>query len=87
MMSRKKRVIVAFLLVEALLAGLWYWLHLQRSLQGSRPGSIQVSHDAATLQAQQMIGSTMGLAMGAVAGFFVLLFFIAAKNDRDNPKA
>lgn len=85
-MSRKKRVVITFIVVELALAGLWYWLHLQRSLQDSRPGSITVSNDAATLEAQAVIGSTMGMAMGAVAGFFVLLFLIAAKNDRDRPK-
>lgn len=85
-MSRKKRVVIAFVVVELLLGLLWMWLSAKRSVQGSQPGSIQVQHDAATQDALQVIGSTMGMAMGVVAGFFVLLYFIAAKNDRETPK-
>ena len=86
-MSRKKRVVIAFVVVELLLGLLWMWLSAKRSVQGSQPGSIRVQHDGATLDALQVIGSTMGMAMGAVAGFFVLLFLIAAKNDRERPKS
>jgi F0F1-type ATP synthase membrane subunit a len=85
-MSRKKRVVITFFVVEALLGVLWMWLSAKRSVQGSPPGGIQVQTDAATADALQVIGSTMGMAMGALAGFFVLLFLIAAKNDRENPK-
>lgn len=85
-MSRRKRVVITFVVLEALLGVLWMWLSAKRSVQGSRPGSIQVQTDAATADALHVIGSTMGMAMGALAGFFVLLFLIAAKNDRENPK-
>ena len=86
-MSRKKRVVIGFVVVELLLGLLWMWLSATRSVQGSQPGSIQVQSDAGTQDALQVIGSTMGMAMGAVAGFFVLLFLIAAKNDRERPKS
>jgi hypothetical protein len=84
-MSRKKRVVITFVVVELFLAALWYWLSLKRATQDSLPGSISVSHDAATQDALGVIGSTMGTAMGAIAGFFVVLLFIAAKTDREKP--
>ena len=86
-MSRKKRVVIGFVVIELLLGLLWMWLSAKRSVQGSPPGSIRVQHDGATQDALQAIGSTMGMAMVAVAGFFVLLFLIAAKNDRGTPKS
>ena len=86
-MSRKKRLVISFVVIELLLGLLWMWLSAKRSVQGSEPGSIRVQHDGATQDALQVIGSTMGMAMGAVALFFVLLFFIAAKNDRETPRS
>lgn len=84
-MTRKKRVVVTFIVVELGLAALWYWLYLQRATQDSHPGSITFGDDAATGEALSVIGSTMGMAMFGVAGFFVILFFLAAKSDRETP--
>jgi hypothetical protein len=86
-MSRKKRVVITFVVVELSLAALWYWMFLKRSTQDSHPGSLTFSNDAATGEALAVIGSTMTTAMFAVGGFFIILFVLAAKNDRENPRS
>ena len=84
-MSRKKRVVITFVVVELALAALWYWMYLKRATQDSHPGGITFGDDAATGAALAVIGSTMTTAIFGVAGFFVILFFLAAKNDREQP--
>lgn len=85
-MSRVKRTLITFVVVELLLAALWYWMYLKRATQDSHPGSITFGDDAATGEALAVIGSTMTTAMFGVAGFFVILFFLARKTDRESAR-
>lgn len=71
-MSSKERLILATVIVEAALAGLWWYL---ASYGMANP-------DHVTADFQQVIGRTMGMAMGALLGLGVILFFVAARNDR-----
>ena len=71
-MSKKLRLVLAMLLVEACLGGLWWYM----------AGYGMANPDRVSPDFQQVIGQTMGGAMGALLGFGVLLFFIAARNDR-----
>jgi hypothetical protein len=72
-MTYKTRTLMAITLVELLLAGIWYYL----AALG------EASPDRAAPEYQQTVGSMMGLAMGAFLGLGLLLFFIAAKRDRN----
>jgi hypothetical protein len=72
-MNYKTRTLLAIILVELLLAGIWYYL--------AAVGA--ASPDRAAAGYQQTVGSTMGLAMGAFLGLGLVLFLIAAKRDRN----
>lgn len=71
-MSKKARVILVAVIIEAALAGIWWWL--------ARYG--MANPDRVTADFQQVVGQTMGMAMGGLLGLCVLLFFVAARNDR-----
>jgi hypothetical protein len=71
-MSKKARLILAMVIIEAALAGLWWYL--------ARFG--MANPDRVTADFQQVVGQTLGTAMGALLGLGVLLFFVAARNDR-----
>jgi hypothetical protein len=71
-MSYKARTVTAIVVVELLLAGIWYYL----AVMGA------ANRDRAAPEFQQTVGSTMGMAMGAFLGLGLLLFLIAAKRDR-----
>ncbi|MER8827032.1 hypothetical protein NKH73_13530 [Mesorhizobium sp. M0938] len=71
-MSKKERLILAMVIVEAALAGLWWYL---ASYGMANP-------DRVTADFQQVIGQTMGIAMGGLLGLGIVLFFVAARNDR-----
>lgn len=71
-MSKKERLILAMVVVEAALAGLWWYL----ASYG------MANSDRVTADFQQVIGQTMGMAMGGVLGLGVILFFVAARSDR-----
>ena len=70
--SKKARLVLVLIVVEALLAGLWWYL---ASYGAANPGNV-------TADFQQTLGQTMGMAMGGLLGLGVLLFFVAARNDR-----
>jgi hypothetical protein len=72
-MSKKKRTLLAVLLVELLLAGIWFYL---ARLGAAHPERV-------TPEFQRTVGQTMGAAMGAFLGLGLLLFLIAAKRDRE----
>lgn len=74
-MTKRMRVIIAFVVIELALAVLWYFLASARAAQGDNSTS-------SAAEAGKLIGETMGTAMGVVAAFFLLLLFVAAKNDR-----
>lgn len=71
-MSKKVRVILAIVILEALLAGIWWYL--------ARFG--MANPDRVTPDFQAVVGQTMGMAMGGLLGLGVVLFFVAARNDR-----
>ncbi|HVG01272.1 MAG TPA: hypothetical protein VM842_00195 [Nitrospira sp.] len=71
-MSKVKRTILAIVLVELILGGIWLYLIRLGERQPER----------ITANYQTTLGSTMGMAMGAFLGFGILLLFIAAKRDR-----
>jgi hypothetical protein len=66
-MTRAKRTILALVLLELLLACLWYYL--ARS-PGAGPDTARV------------LGQTMGTAMGVVLGLAPFLYLFARSNDR-----
>jgi hypothetical protein len=79
-MSRKARLILTMVIIEGALAGLWWYL--------ARYGL--ANPDRVTADFQQVVGQTMGMAMGALLGLGFILFLVAARGDRkaaqDNPR-
>lgn len=72
-MSKRARTLLAIVVVELVLAGIWLYLAQMGIAQPDRvaPGF------------QQTLGETMGSAMGAFLGVGLIAFFIAAKRDRE----
>jgi hypothetical protein len=71
-MSKKTRLILAMVIIEAVLAGIWWYL--------ARFG--MANPDRVTADFQAVVGQTMGMAMGGLLGLGFILFFVAARNDR-----
>lgn len=71
-MSKKARVILAMIIIEAFLAGIWWYL--------ARYG--MANPDRVTSDFQVVVGQTMGMAMGGLLGIGAILFLVAARNDR-----
>ncbi len=71
-MKYKTRTLIAIVLVELLLAGVWFYL---ANLGASNPNRVAPEF-------QQTVGSTMGTAMGAFLGLGFILYLMAAKRDR-----
>ena len=71
-MSKKARVILVMIIIEAALAGIWWYL--------ARYG--MTDPDRVTADFQAVVGQTMGMAMGGLLGIGFILFFVAARNDR-----
>lgn len=71
-MSRKARLLIVFVIVEAFLAGIWWYL--------ARYG--MANPDRVTADFQAVVGQTMGMVMGGLVGIGFILFFVAASNDR-----
>ncbi len=76
-MSKKSRLVMAIVLIEVILGGIWLYLALMGLRQ---PGSV-------TADFQETLGRTMGMAMGGLLGFGILMFFVAASNDRKAAQA
>jgi hypothetical protein len=72
-MSKRARTLLAIVVVELFLGGIWFHL--------ARTGAARPDHVAPDFQ--QTLGETMGAAMGGFLGLGVLAFFIAAKRDRE----
>jgi hypothetical protein len=72
-MSRRAWTLLAIVVVELFLAGIW--------LDLARAGAAKPDRVAPDFQ--RTLGQTMGAAMGAFLGLGVLAFFIAAKRDRE----
>ena len=71
-MSKKARLIVVMVIIEAVLAGIWWYL--------ARFG--MANPERVTADFQAVVGQTMGMAMGGLLGIGFILFFVAARNDR-----
>ena len=71
-MSKKTRLIVTMVIIEAALAGIWCYL--------ARFG--MANPDRVTSDFQAVVGQTMGMAMGGLLGIGLILFLVAARNDR-----
>lgn len=71
-MSKKARLILMMVIIEAVLAGIWWYL--------ARFG--MANPDRVTADFQAVVGQTMGMAMGGLLGIGFILFFVAARNDR-----
>ncbi|AMY01025.1 hypothetical protein AB0V79_00455 [Mesorhizobium ciceri] len=72
-MSKKVRLILAMVVIEAFLAGIWWYL--------ARFG--MANPDRVTADFQAVVGQTMGMAMGGLLGIGFILFLVAARNDRN----
>jgi hypothetical protein len=66
-MTRAKRTILALVVLELLLAGLWYYL---ARAPGAGPDTGRV------------LGQTIGAAMGVILGLSPVLYLLARNNDR-----
>ena len=71
-MSKKARLILTMVIIEAALAGIWWCL--------ARFG--MANPDRVTSDFQAVVGQTMGMAMGGLLGIGLILFLVAARNDR-----
>lgn len=71
-MSKKVRLILAMVIIEGALAGLWWYL--------ARYG--MANPDRVTGDFQTVVGQTMGTAMGGLLGLGLILFVAAARSDR-----
>ncbi|MER8445748.1 hypothetical protein NKH52_21405 [Mesorhizobium sp. M1066] len=72
-MSKKARLVLAMVIIEAFLAGIWWYL--------ARFG--MANPDRVTADFQAVVGQTMGMAMGGLLGIGFILFLVAARNDRN----
>ena len=75
-MSKRKRTIIAVILVELLLAGLWYYLQLEAATSPN-----------ATADTSRVIGQMLGGAMGLILGLSPLLYLMARRNDLKEAEA
>ncbi|MGZ8997881.1 MAG: hypothetical protein ACXW2T_03390 [Allosphingosinicella sp.] len=69
-MSKRKRTVIAVIMIELLLAGLWYYLQLEAATSAN-----------ANADTSRVIGETMGGAMGLILGLSPLLYLMARRND------
>ena len=71
-MARRGREIFVVVVVELLLALVWFYLS---QIGGTQPDRVPDDF-------QSGLGSTMGMVMGAVLGLGLLMYLLAARNDR-----
>lgn len=70
-MSRRKRTMIAVVVIGLLLAGGWIWLHgMAPTSPHAMPGSTRI------------IGEVFGGAMGLLLGLSPLLYLLARNSDR-----
>jgi hypothetical protein len=70
-MTRVRRTILALVLLELILAGLWYYL-----------ANMAATSASAGSDSARTIGETMGTVMGVVLGLSPVLYLLARSNDR-----
>jgi hypothetical protein len=69
-MSRRKRTIIALIVVELLLGAGWFWLH-----------NMALTSARASPDSTRVIGEVFGAAMGIVLALSPFLYLMARKND------
>ena len=69
-MSKRKRTLLAVIVIEFFLAGTWYYLQVQA-----------VTSPNATADTSRVVSQMMGGAMGLILGLSPLLYLLARKND------
>ena len=70
-MSKRKRTVIAIIVIELLLAGGWLWLHTQAA-----------TSPPATADSARVIGLVFGGAMGLILALSPLLCLFARSNDK-----
>jgi hypothetical protein len=70
-MSKRKRTIIAIVVVELPLLGGWIWLH-----------ELAMTSPHATADSTRVIGQVFGGAMASILALSSLLYLMARKNDR-----
>ena len=70
-MSKRKRTVMAVVVIELLLAGGWLWLH-----------GMAMASPHATAESTQAIGEVFGAAMGIILALSPFLYLMARKNDK-----
>jgi hypothetical protein len=69
-MSKRTRTLIGIVVIELLLAGGWYYLHMQA-----------VTDPSWSADAPTRIGRVFGGAMGLILGLTPVLYFFARRND------
>ena len=70
-MSKRKRTVIAIVVIELLLAGGWMWLH-----------NLAITSPRATPDSARVIGQVFGGAMALILALSPLLYLMARKNDK-----
>jgi hypothetical protein len=70
-MSKRKRTVIAIIVIELLLAGGWLWLH-----------DLAVTSPHASRDSARVVGEVFGGAMGLLLALSPLLYRLARNNDR-----
>jgi hypothetical protein len=70
-MSKRKRTVIAIVVIELLLAGGWIWMH-----------GVAATSSHASSDSTRVIGEVFGGAMGLILGLSPVLYLMARRNDR-----
>ena len=73
-MSKRKRTVIAIVVLELLLAAGWFWMH-----------NVAITSPNTTPDSTRVIGEVFGAAMGIVLAISPLLCLLARKNDLGKP--
>jgi hypothetical protein len=69
-MSKRKRTIIALIVIELLLAGGWFWLH-----------TMALGSPRASAESTRVIGQVFGAAMGIILALSPFLYLFARFSD------
>ena len=75
-MSKRRRTVIGIMVIELLLAALWYYLHTKMAMSAN-----------ATAESAEVIGQMMGGAMGLILGLSPVLYLLARRNDLNAEKS
>ena len=74
-MSKRRRTVIGIIVIELLLAALWYYLHTELAMSAN-----------ATAESAEVIGQMMGGAMGLILGLSPVLYLLTRRNDLNAEK-